>query len=395
MKLPLHYVSIALLATTFTLSRPRLHAQEYVIHEVMSGLVTPRGLSFGPDGGLYVAEAGRGGNGPSVILGNGATAFLGTTSGLSRLLNGVQERVLDNLPSIATSAGLDASGLQDVAFDSSGQAYGLFAFGSEAAQRTANLGTSGAHLGTIARLSLDGSQPHQLVADLAAHEFTNNPAGGNRDSNPFGMTIAPNGDFLVADAGGNDILRATVNGNVSTLAVLPARANPLSFGPPVIQPVPTSIAIGPDSDYYVGQLTGFPFPVSHANVYRYQTATEALTVAYPSFTNIIDVTFDAHGDLYVLQLTNEGLAAAMPGTGVLVKIDTSTGARRLIASDGLVFPGSVVAGRDGTVYVTNHTNVPSGGQVLRITPVPEPAFAICGIAGLVLSFVALRQRVSL
>ncbi len=40
-------------------------AETYSITEVMSGLVTPRGLAFGPDGGLYVAEAGSGGPGPS------------------------------------------------------------------------------------------------------------------------------------------------------------------------------------------------------------------------------------------------------------------------------------------------------------------------------------------
>ncbi len=118
-------------------------AETYSITEVMSGLVTPRGLAFGPDGGLYVAEAGSGGPGPSVVLGNGNTASFGATSGLSRLLNGVQTRVLNGLPSVATTAGLDAGGLQDIAFDSTGQAYGLFSFGSDAAQRDNNLGVAG------------------------------------------------------------------------------------------------------------------------------------------------------------------------------------------------------------------------------------------------------------
>lgn len=392
MKSPWCRVTIALLGMTVAGISANVHGQSYVIEEVMSGLVSPRGLSFGPDGGLYVVEAGSGGDGPSVVLGNGATASFGSTSGLSRLLGGVQERVLSDLPSVATAAGLDASGLQELVFGAAGEAYGLFTFGSDAGQRDTNLGAPGALLGSITRLSLDNSQPHERVADLAAHEFAANPAGGNKDSNPFGMTVNSAGDFLVADAGANDILRATLAGDVSTLAVLPARPNPLAFGPPVIQPVPTSIAIGPDNDYFIGQLTGFPFPVGHANVYRLDSSTSELSVAYPSFTNIIDLAFDAHGDLYVLQLTNEGLASATPGTGVLVKIDIATGARWLIASDGLEFPGSVLAGNDGSVYVTNHTNVPSGGQVLRISPVPEPSFALYGTASAVLSLVALRRR---
>src|SRR5262245_36015808 len=35
---------------------------------VMSGLDNPRGLAFGPEGGLYVAEAGRGGGGPGRVI---------------------------------------------------------------------------------------------------------------------------------------------------------------------------------------------------------------------------------------------------------------------------------------------------------------------------------------
>ena len=37
---------------------------DYVITVVMDSLDNPHGLAFGPGGGLYVAEAGRGGTGP-------------------------------------------------------------------------------------------------------------------------------------------------------------------------------------------------------------------------------------------------------------------------------------------------------------------------------------------
>jgi hypothetical protein len=38
-------------------------ASASTITQVMHGLDNPRGLAFGPEGGLYVAEAGRGGAG--------------------------------------------------------------------------------------------------------------------------------------------------------------------------------------------------------------------------------------------------------------------------------------------------------------------------------------------
>jgi endonuclease/exonuclease/phosphatase family metal-dependent hydrolase len=361
-------------------------ATPYVITEVMSGLVTPRGLAFGPDGGLYVAEAGSGGNGPSVVLGNGNTAFLGDSSGLSRLLGGIQTRVLNGLPSVATATGLDAGGLQDIAFDGSGQAYGLFSFGSDSMQRNTNLGAAGAALGTIARLPLGPVASFQHIADVAAHEFSANPAGGAIDSNPFRFALAPGGGFLVADAGANDFLNSTIAGVVTTLGVLPAKPNPLPFGPPFYQSVPTAIEVGPDGAYYIGQLTGFPFPPGTASIFRFDPTTSAITEAFTGFTNIIDLTIDENGMLYVLQVSSNGLASPMgPGSGLLIQIDPTTGVRTTIASSGLVFPGAVAAGPDGALYVTNHSNLPTGGQVLRIAAVPEPSswvMAACGLLGL-------------
>lgn len=378
----LRFVVTSILLTGILLGEAS--AATYSITEVMSGLVTPRGLAFGPDGGLYVAEAGSGGGGPGVVLGNGSAATFGATSGLSRLLDGVQSRVLSGLPSIATSTGLDAGGLQDIAFDSGGQAYGLFSFGSDAAQRNSNLGAAGAALGTIAKLPLNGIGTLEPIADVAAHELASNPAGGASDSNPFGFALTPSGSFLVADAGANDFVTATSAGVVSTLAVLPAKPNPLPFGPPVYQSVPTSIAVGPDGAYYVGQLTGFPFPPGAASVFRFDPATSTVTEALTGFTNIIDLAFDDAGALYVLQVSSNGLASTMgPGSGLLIKVDPISGDRETIASTGLVFPGAVTVGPDGSLFVTNRSNAPNGGQVLRISLVPEPtSLALLGMLGL-------------
>lgn len=52
---------------------------------VASGLDNPHGLAFGPEGVLYVAQAGRGGDGPCVVAGDGRTVCLGLTGRISRL----------------------------------------------------------------------------------------------------------------------------------------------------------------------------------------------------------------------------------------------------------------------------------------------------------------------
>lgn len=353
----------------------------YVTTVVMSGLDNPRGLAFGPDGSLYVVEAGRGGPGPSIVLGDGATNFLGDTGAVSRLRGGVQERVMTGLASLAPAGGARATGLHDIAFNASGVAYGLVGFGGDPALR-ATLGTPGAAFGQLVRLPLDGSPPVPVVG-VAAHEATN-PDGTDINSNPYGFAHKPGGGFVVADAGANAILDITAGGVVSTLVVLPSRPNPLPFGPPFFSAVPTTVAIGADGAYYVGELTGFPFPPGAANVYRVDPVTGVRTVAFSGFTNIIDFTFGPSGELYVLQFSSNGLTSPLgPGPGALFRIDTLTGQRSTISVDGLNAPSGVVVGPDGSLYVTNRGTSPGGGQVLRITAAPEPSTCILGGIGLV------------
>jgi hypothetical protein len=173
---------ISCVALTFALLIQTDAAAQYVVTPVMSGLDNPRGLAFGPDGGLYVAEAGRGGTIPTSIVVEGQPRFFGTTSALSRLLGGVQARVLTGLPSHATSSGETASGLNDIVFNSAGEAIGLMGLGTSPTGR-ASLGDAGANLGHLVRLPLAGGSL-QSIADLAAYEGAQNPDGGLVDSNP-------------------------------------------------------------------------------------------------------------------------------------------------------------------------------------------------------------------
>jgi sugar lactone lactonase YvrE len=130
--------------------------------------------------------------------------------------------------------------------------------------------------------------------------------------------------------------------------------------------VPTSVAVGPDGALYVGQLTGFPFPVGGASVWRVPTQGGAPEVHESGFTNIIDVAFGHDGSLYVLEFAKNGLLAGPPA-GRLTRIAPG-GVRSVIAENGLIAPGGVAIGPDGGIYLTNFGTSAGGGQVVRVVP---------------------------
>jgi hypothetical protein len=116
-----------------------------------------------------------------------------------------------------------------------------------------------------------------------------------------------------------------------------------------MQSVPTTVVRGPDGAYYyVGELTGFPFPVGGARVWRVVPGHQP-TVFAADFTNIIDITFDRRGHLLVLEIFKNGLLSGDP-TGALVRV-ARDGSRTEIASAGLVTPTSVAVGEDNALYV--------------------------------------------
>ena len=116
----------------------------------------------------------------------------------------------------------------------------------------------------------------------------------------------------MTDAGGNDLLKVDHKGRISVVAVFPTQpveAPPdIPDLPPAIdaQAVPTSVVKGPDGAFYVGQLTGFPFPPGGASVFRVVPGHDPEVFA-GGFTNIIDIAFDKRGRLYVLEIATGGL----------------------------------------------------------------------------------------
>ena len=79
------------------------HAQP-IVTVVMSGLDNPRGLAFGPEGALYVAEAGRGGEGPCFFNSAGEFRCYGPTGAITRS-GTANRRARRHRPPVARAAG--------------------------------------------------------------------------------------------------------------------------------------------------------------------------------------------------------------------------------------------------------------------------------------------------
>jgi hypothetical protein len=341
--------------------------------KVASGLSNPRGLAW-VDGALYVAEAGKGGAGPCATHPELGELCLGRTGAVTRIWRGEQERVLRGLPSLADSSGFAATGPHDVSVGSSGDLNIPVGLAGDP-QFRAQFGRGGRLLGHLVEGESDGGR--DVLADLAAYEQRANPDGGAVDSNPYAVLGAPRGGGsrgadggpgrdsirVVVDAGGNDLLAVHGERHVRTLAVFPSRTVSFQGQQIPMQAVPTTVAKGRDGAYYVGELTGFPFPVGGARVYRVVPGHKAQIYAR-GFTNIIDIAFDASGRLYVLEIAHNGLLADQP-FGALLRVNKD-GSRTLLVDKGLFFPGGLVVRSPHTMYVTNCGICPDTGEVLRL-----------------------------
>jgi hypothetical protein len=149
------------------------------------------------------------------------------------------------------------------------------------------------------------------------------PGQDPAESNPFGVAVLPDGDALVADAAGNDVLRVTASGDVTTVA----RWTREEIAPGVLaDAVPTSIAIGSDGWMYVGQLTGVPAIPGTSHIWRLNPEADGAvcdvdgsdadcSVWMSGFTSIMDLAIDpASGVTYVYEIAEDGFLAFEEGS---------------------------------------------------------------------------------
>jgi hypothetical protein len=327
------------------------------------GLDNPRGLEFGPDGRLYVAEGGQGGTTSTegeceqVVPSVGPYTGGDNNSRISAFdAEGQRTSVAEGIPSTQTSAAIGSlvSGVADIAFVDDTLYYLLASGGCSHGNPDTPNG--------VYRVNEDGTS--ELVGDLSAFVMANptafqNPADFEPDESAYGLEAF------------NDQLYVTESNHGALDAVDPATGTPsrvLDLSATEGHLVPTAMAVGPDGNLYLSNLMPFPVMVGASSVYTVTPEGE-LGVYAPGVTAVLGLAFDDEGQLYVLETSGPGPsmeAPIVPGTGRVVRL--TEGGELEVMATGLVFPTGMAFGPDGTLYVSNFGFgfPPGAGQVVSI-----------------------------
>ena len=336
-------------------------AQAATVETVARNLDNPRGVAIGPDGAVYVANAGRGGRRQ---LGSGKDVqLLGRTGRIVRYANGRARTFAGGFASLTAPGGLFAAGVTGVSVAPDGSVFaatnsgppGFIARAPRLVRRQAG------RLFSVTRGDFDA------VAKIDRVEWKNNVDGvrGDRNSNPYAV-LALADRQIVVDAGANALFEVRGN-SVRLLAVIPRNGR--------AQSVPSSIALGPEGDFYVGELAEAAGR-GKARVWRIPAAGGTPVVHSTGYTTITGVAFGPDGSLFVTEFARNLAKGNLKGELIRVAPD---GTRTKLGGGKLTAPTGAAVDSTGAVYVSNNSVAPrrtprrsplqgKGGTLVKITP---------------------------
>jgi hypothetical protein len=334
-----------------------------------TGLVNPRGLKFGPDGKLYVAEGGfpvpptigapPGLGGLCSTGGDGPGEYFGSTTGsrISRIdASGHVETFVDGLPS--SVAGPFASGVADVAFVGN-TLYAIFA-GAGCSHGVPSIPNG------VIRVNSDRSWT--MIANLSAfqqaHPVANPTDPITGDFEPDGTwysMIAVRGDLYAIEPNHGELDKITPSGEVSRVVDISASQGHV---------VPTVVT--QHGVFYVSDLGRFdPDTINTQSVYHI-TPSGNIKVVATGLSKVLGIAFDRRDRMYVLESSfSTSDPFPEPATARLIRILPNGKQEVLIdGSSGILsVPAGMTFGPDGALYISNigFGAPPIGlGQVVRV-----------------------------
>jgi len=344
-----------------------------------TGLEAPRGLRFGPDRDLYVAEAGTGGtNSTSPAMCMQVPGPVGPYTGgmngrISKISSkGIRTTVASGFPS-TQDAGGDLIGVADVAF-LNGTLYAAVAGGGCSHGNP----TSPSGLAMVNR----SNGTWTLIADIGAWLKTHpakieNPGDFEPDGTLYSL-ISHDGKLFTVEPNHGQVISVTTSGDIKQVIDVSASNGHI---------VPTSI-VARDRKFYLGNLNLFPINPQWARIMTisrddddnydtapgFETHGPQIVNSKAGFTTVVAVDFGPDGLLYVLELS-DGAGFPTAGLGKVVRVKRSGDIEDVIT--GLVVPAGMTFGPDGRLYVSNFGAIPAGtplglssGQILRYDIVP-------------------------